>query len=68
MEFLTFDALILSLFVYPKDMGHLPESKIQKFLHEPTNLGRAIQAGDNPTIPPSAEAIPTSHARPNPYG
>lgn len=38
-----------------KDMGHLPETKIQKFLHEPANVGRTVQ---NQVYVP--EPIPTT--------
>jgi len=51
-------------------MGHLPETKIQKFLHEPVNVGRTIEQSDYTTIPSTAEAIPTPlpRERTNPYG
>ena len=42
---------------FPQDMGHLPETKIQKFMHEPANVGRTVQ---NQVYVP--EPIPTTVA------
>ena len=41
-------------------MGHFPETKIQRFLHEPSNFGRSIQRRDRTT---AAEDIPTIRPR-----
>lgn len=40
-------------------MGHLPETKIQRFLHEPANFGRSVQRTGRTT----AEDIPTARPR-----
>ena len=41
-----------------QDMGHLPETKIQKFLHEPANVGRSVQSGQDDTT----DTTPTTEA------
>lgn len=55
-----------------KDMGHLPETKVEKFLHEPANIGRSVNQGEYTSIPSSAEAVsvpsPPSQRRTTPYG
>ena len=55
--------------VFLQDLGHLPETKIQKFLHEPVNVGRSVQhkehvpvtqtarTADAITTPPPKEGI-----------
>ena len=53
-------------------MGHLPETKIEKFLHEPANIGRSVNQREYTSIPSSAEAVnvpsPPSQRRTTPYG
>jgi len=45
-----------------KDLGHLPETKIQKFLHEPVNAGRSVRHKEyhpgTQTAPADAIATP----------
>ncbi|CAH3132821.1 unnamed protein product [Pocillopora meandrina] len=55
-----------------KDMGHLPETKIQKFLHEPVNVGRSVHSGQDYTTDttPTTEAMaaPPQRERTSRYG
>ena len=57
---------------FAQDMGHLPETKVEKFLHEPANIGRSVHQGEYTSIPSSAEAVsvpsPPSQRRTTPYG
>ena len=43
--------------VFLQDLGHLPETKIQKFLHEPVNVGRSVQHKEHV---PVTQATPQS--------
>lgn len=55
-----------------QDMGHLPETKIQRFLHEPANVGRTVQSDVDytPETTPTTEAItaPTQREGTSHYG
>lgn len=48
-----------------KDLRHLPESKIKKFIHEPANHGRSVQHRDSVqgTAPVVSEALATAQTR-----
>ena len=51
--------------VFLQDLGHLPETKIQKFLHEPVNAGRSVQHKEHDPVTQTApaEAIATPQPR-----
>ncbi|KAL9951562.1 hypothetical protein ACROYT_G044246 [Oculina patagonica] len=55
-----------------KDLGHLPETKIQKFLHEPANIGRSVQQREYvpavSTVPGEAIATPLPREGMSHYG
>ena len=42
--------------IFFQDLGHLPETKIQKFLHEPVNVSRTLQGKEYLPVTQTAQA------------
>ncbi|PFX20439.1 mucolipin-3-like [Stylophora pistillata] len=67
-----FIGIIADTYERLKDMGHVPETKIQRFLREPANVGRTVQSDVDytPETTPTTEAItaPTQREGTSHYG
>jgi len=50
--------------IFLQDLGHLPQTKIQKFLHEPVNVSRTLQGKEYLPVTQTAQADAISTPQP----